>query len=132
MSDTFNPSVIKGDTITFTLSIAGATGAVYDISGSTLSMQVRKSYHPSGLLASYQLYVPAGAPLIPVDGVTGGLAVNLASGMVYVTIGSRYTASFSDYSPSFYDIQLEYPNNAGVITLLRGSIDTLPDVTENP
>ena len=88
MSDTFNPSVIKGDTITFTLGVAGPTGGIYDLSGTTLSMQVRKSYHPSGLLASYQLYVPSGAPLVPVDGVTGGLAVNLLTGMIYVTIGS--------------------------------------------
>jgi hypothetical protein len=50
--------------------------------------------------------------------------------MIYVTIGSDYTKNFSSYTPSFYDMQMEYPNNAGTITLLRGVIDTLPDVTE--
>jgi hypothetical protein len=131
MSDTFNPTAVKGDTITFSMILSGPTGATYDLTGSTLSMQVRKSYHPSGLLTSYELYVPPGAPFIPVDGITGGLAVDITTGLIYVSIGSKYTISFSDYSPSFYDIQMQYPNNGGIVTLLRGSIQTLADVTEN-
>jgi len=131
MSDTFNPTAVKGDTITFSMILKGATGALYNFTGTTLSMQVRKSYHPSGLLTSYQLYVPANAPYTPVDGVTGGLAIDITQGLIYVTIGSRYTLSFSDYAPSFYDIQMQYPNNGGVVTILRGNIETLPDVTQN-
>jgi hypothetical protein len=131
MSDNFNPVVVKGDTLTWVLNVSNPEGNTFDLGGSTLSMQVRKSYHPSGLLVSYVLGVPVGSPVIPVDGVTGGLAASGTGGVIYVTIGSKYTKSFSEYTPSFYDIQLQYPNNAGILTLLRGKIETLPDVTAN-
>jgi hypothetical protein len=131
MADNFDTTVVKGDTVTFALSLTGPTGAKYDPTGATFSMQVRKSYQPSGLLTSYSLYVSQNAQYIPPNGVSGGLAIDIVSGYVYVTIGSAYTAKFSDYSPSFYDIQLDYPNQGGRITILRGSINTLPEVTEN-
>lgn len=129
MPDTFNPTVVKGDTVTWVMQLSGSTGATYDIGGCTLTMQVRKSYHPSGLLTSYSLYVPENGSVIPVDGIVGGLAASATGGVIYVTIGSTYTQHFSAYSSSFYDMQMQYPNQGGVITLLRGSIDTLPDVT---
>lgn len=129
MADTFNPTAVKGDTVSWVMQLAGATGATYDIGGSTLTMQVRKSYHPSGLLASYSLYVAPGSTAIAANGIEGGLAASATGGIVYVTIGSTYTQHFSQYSSSFYDIQMQYPNQGGVVTLLRGSIDTLPDVT---
>lgn len=129
MPDTFNPTAVKGDTVTWVMQMSGSTGATYDIGGCTLSMQVRKSYHPSGLLTSYTLYVEPNSSVVPVDGIIGGLAASATGGIVYVTIGSTYTAQFSQYSSSFYDIQMQYPNQGGVITLLRGSIETLPDVT---
>ena len=131
MSDNFNPVVVKGDTLTWVMNLANAAGNTFDLGGATLSMQVRKSYHPSGLLVSYVLGVPVGSSVIPVDGVTGGLAASATGGLIYVTIGSKYTKSFSEYTPSFYDMQLQYPNNGGVVTLLRGRIETLPDVTTN-
>ena len=131
MSDNFNPVVVKGDTLTWVMNLANAAGTTFDLGGSTLSMQVRKSYHPSGLLVSYVLGVPVGSSVIPVDGVTGGLAASATGGLIYVTIGSAYTKSFSEYSSSFYDMQLQYPNNGGVVTLLRGRIETLPDVTKS-
>jgi hypothetical protein len=130
MLDNFNPTVVKGDTITWAMLLSGPTGATYNLTGATLSMQVRKSYHPSGLLATYYLGITAGTQFTPVDGIVGGLAGSATGGLVYVTIGSTYTANFSPYSSSFYDIQLQYPNQGGVITLLRGRIETLPDVTE--
>jgi len=131
MADTFNTTAIKGDTIIWAMNLSSATGGVYNLSGCTLTMQVRKSYQPSGLLTSYSLYVPQDGIVIPVDGVTGGLAASSTGGIVYITIGSAYTKNFSQYTPSFYDMQLEYPNEGGIVTLLRGSIETLPDVTEN-
>ena len=131
MSIIFNPTAVKGDTINFIMFLTDAVGATYDFTGSTLSMQVRKSYNPSGLLTSYQLYVPENAPYTPVDGITGGFAVNVTQGLIYVTIGSKYTSLFSDYAPSFYDIQLQYPYDGGIVTILRGSITSLPEVTRN-
>jgi hypothetical protein len=129
MSDTFNPTAVKGDTISWVLNLTGPTGGTYDIGGCTFNMQVRKSYHPSGLLVSYVLHVEDGDPVVPANGVEGGLAASATGGILYVTIGSTYSQHFSQYSSSFYDIQMQYPNNGGVITLLRGSIETLPDVT---
>jgi hypothetical protein len=129
MSDNFNPVVVKGDTLTWVMNLANAAGNTFDLGGATVSMQVRKSYHPSGLLVSYVLGVPVGSSAIPFDCVTGGLAASATGGLVYVTIGSAYTKSFSEYSSSFYDMQLQYPNNGGLVTLLRGRIETLPDVT---
>ena len=131
MADNFNPVVVKGDTLTWVMNLSNASGNTFDLGGSTLSMQVRKSYHPSGLLVSYVLGVPVGSSVIPVDGVTGGLAASATGGLIYITIGSEYTKSFSEYTPSFYDMQLQYPNDGGVLTLLRGKIETLPDVTAN-
>jgi hypothetical protein len=113
------------------MNLANASGTTFDLGGATLSMQVRKSYHPSGLLVSYVLGVPVGSSVVPVDGVTGGLAASATGGLIYITIGSKYTKSFSEYTPSFYDMQLQYPNSGGVLTLLRGKIETLPDVTTN-
>jgi hypothetical protein len=131
MSDNFNPVVVKGDTLTWVMNVSSAAGNSFDLGGTTLSMQVRKSYHPSGLLVSYVLGIPAGSSPIPVNGAVGGLAADANAGLIYVTIGSDYTKSFSEYSSSFYDMQLQYPNNGGVITILRGRIETLPDVTAN-
>jgi hypothetical protein len=131
MDDIYNPTAIKGDTITWAMNLKGPTGGIYDIGGCTLSMQVRKSYHPSGLIVSYVYYIEPGSTFTGIDGITGGISATPSQGMVYVTIGSDYTINFSSYTPSFYDMQLEYPNNAGITTLLRGIIDILPDVTEN-
>jgi hypothetical protein len=131
MADSYNPTAVKGDTITWAMNLKGPTGAAYDIAGCTLSMQVRKSYHPSGLIVSYVYYIEPGSTFSGIDGVTGGLSAAPNEGMVFVTIGSVYTINFSSYTPSFYDMQLQYPNNGGIATLLRGVIDTLPDVTEN-
>lgn len=129
MNDTFNPTAVKGDTIIWAFQLNGPTGATYNLSGSTLTMQVRKSYQPSGLLASYSLFVGPTSTVEPVDGVTGGLSASATGGIVYVIIGSTYTAQFSQYTSSFYDIQMQYPNQEGIVTLLRGSIDILPEVT---
>jgi len=131
MADSYNPTAIKGDTITWAMNLKGPTGAAYNITGCTLSMQVRKSYHPSGLIVSYVHYAAPGSTYVGIDGVTGGLSATPTEGMVFVTIGSVYTKNFSSYTPSFYDMQMEYPNDGGIITILRGVIDTLPDVTEN-
>ena len=132
MANNYDLSIVQGDTLRWSMYLTGDGGTAYTLGGATLSMQVRKSYHPSGLLVSYVLGVPVGSSVIPVDGVTGGLAASATGGLVYITIGSQYTKSFSEYTPSFYDMQLQYPNNGGILTLLRGKIETLPDVTTNP
>lgn len=130
MANTFDPTVVKGDTLRWQMALTDSSGVTYSLTGVTLMMQVRKSYYPGPVLASYTLGVTAGSTLYTLDGVTGGLSASATGGICNVCIGSNYTINFPQYSGAFYDIQAIKPNNAGVDTLLRGRINVLPDVTE--
>jgi hypothetical protein len=130
MPNIYNPSVVIGDTLVWAFNITGPTGATYNLSGTTLSMQVRKSYYPGSEIVGYVLGISSGTILTSVDGITGGLAAS-TGGLVYVTVGSNYTQNLSNYVPAFYDIQLQYPNNGGIATILRGTINPISEVTEN-
>lgn len=131
MPDSYNPTIVKGDTVTWAMGICGPTGGAYNLTGVTLTMEIRKSYYPGGEIVKYTKGVTAGTPFVPPDGVTGGIAVTGTAGLIYVTVGSNYTNQFPDYVPVFYDIQMQYPNNGGIVTILRGTINTLLQVTEN-
>lgn len=130
MANTFDPTIVKGDTLRWQMALTDSTGATYDLTGITLMMQVRKSYYPGPLLASYNLYVTAGNTLYTLDGITGGISATATGGYCNICVGSNYTINFPQYSGAFYDIQAIKPNNGGVDTLLRGRINVLPDVTE--
>lgn len=131
MADSYNPTIVKGDTVTWAMGLCGPTGAVYNLTGSTLTMEIRKSYYPGNEIVKYTQAVTSGTSYIVPDGIVGGLAVLGTAGIIYITIGSTYTNKFPDYVPVFYDIQMSYPNNGGIVTLLRGTINTLLQVTEN-
>lgn len=131
MADSYNPTIVKGDTVTWAMGVCGPTGAAYNFSGSTLTMEIRKSYYPGGEIVKYTKAVTSGTPFAPADGITGGLSVLGTAGIIYITIGSNYTNQFPDYVPVFYDLQMQYPNNGGIVTLLRGTINSLLQVTEN-
>lgn len=130
MGDSFNPTIIKGDTLRWQMALQTANGATYDLTGVTLNFQVRKSYSPGALLFSSSLHVTAGSSLYVLDGITGGLSATGTGGVCNVCVGSAYTVNFPPYSGAYYDIQATKPNNSGVDTLLRGKINVLPDVTE--
>ena len=130
MADTFDPTVVKGDTLRWQMALTDSTGATYNLTGATLMMQVRKSYYPGPLLFQATLGVTSGSVLYTLDGITGGISATGTGGLCNICIGSNYTINFSQYTGAFYDIQAIKPSNAGVDTLLRGKINVLPDVTE--
>lgn len=131
MSDNYSPTIVKGDTVTWAMGLCGPTGAIYNLTGTTLTMEIRKSYYPGNEIVKYVQGITDGTQFVPADGVTGGLSVLGTAGIIYITVGSNYTNQFPDYVPVFYDLQLEYPNNGGIVTLLRGTINSLLQVTEN-
>lgn len=129
MAINYDQTVVVGDTLRFTMSVTGPTGATYNLSGCTLSMQVRKSYYPSNTYANYSLYIGGSNTFYQPEGLTGGISATETGGYVAVTVGSNYTKLFPPYNPVFYDLQLQTTNPVGIETLLRGKIDVLPDVT---
>lgn len=130
MQDTYDPTVVQGDSLRWQMAIQDASGNTYQMTGATLTIQVRRSYYPSSLQYQAQIGVTSGSTLVTLDGITGGLSVNPETGLCNVCIGSAYTKSFSPYSGAFYDIQAQKPNSSGIDTLLRGRITVLPNVTE--
>jgi hypothetical protein len=131
MSNNYSPNVIKGDTITWAMGFSGPTGGAYNLSGMTFTMEVRRTYYPGKEILKYVLGVTSGSQFLAVDGITGGLALTGLTGILYITVGSNYTKQFPPYVPVFYDIQMQYPNNGGITTVLRGTLNTILDVTEN-
>lgn len=128
MADSYDPNVIRGDTVRWSMNLKDSAGATYILTGSTLSMQVRSGHYPSNLVASFKLNVTAGTTMAILDGYTGGLAATGTGGVINVCIGSNYTKLFSAYTPMFYDIQ-EQTNSSNTVTLLQGKINTQLDVT---
>lgn len=130
MADSFDPTVIRGDTLRWQMALKDSAGLSYNLTGVTLNFQVRKSYYPGSILFQTFLHVTSGSTLYTLDGITGGLSATGTGGVCNVCIGSAYTKNFPPYSGAFYDIQATKPSSAGVDTLLRGKINVLPDVTE--
>jgi hypothetical protein len=112
--------------------LTGIGGTAYNLAGCTLSMQVRKSYYPSTLISSYSCYIPSGRTLVsPPDGFIGGLTATATGGTIYISVGATYTSLLSSEQTAKYDIQLVNSNdNNNVTTLLRGSIEVIPEVTK--
>jgi hypothetical protein len=102
----------------------------YNLSGCTLSMQLRKGYYPSSLVASYVINVPSGftGATMP-EGIYGGLCASATGGTIYVSIGATYTGQLTPNSTPKYDIQLIEPVGNTVTTILRGTIEVLDEVT---
>ena len=130
MADSFDPTIVKGDTLRWQIALTDNAGATINLTGVTLTVQVRKSYYPGPSLFSSSLNVTAGSQLYTLDGITGGLSATGTGGIVNVCVGSNYTANFSEYSGAFYDLQGQLSNNGGIITYLRGKINVLPEVTK--
>jgi len=129
MADTYDITAVKGDTIRFAFFFTNTAGAIYNLTGCTLSMDIRQGYYPANLIASYSLYVAAGAPLGTLYGLTGGIAATATGGTVYIAIGSTYTINLSDTRQGKYDLQLKGATTQDITTLLRGTLYILPDVT---
>jgi hypothetical protein len=129
MADSYDPTLVAGDTLRWTMAVSGVTGASYNFTGCTLNMQIRKGYYPGKTYLNYTLYVSGSNTFYIPEGFTGGLSTTATGGMVAVTIGSNYTKNFVPYTPVFYDMQVQTSNPQGYETFLRGSITVLPEVT---
>lgn len=129
MANSYDVSVIRGDTLRWSLSLKDGSGATYNLTGSTLAMQVRQGHYPAKLLASYTLGVTAGSVAYAMEGITGGLSATGTQGSVAVCVGSNYTKNFPIYTEIFYDLQQQKPSTNDIVTLLQGKIDVSPDVT---
>lgn len=127
MSDTFDPTIIQGDTLRFQLALTDSNGITYDLTGSTLSIEVRKSYAPNGTLVfSASVYPTAGSTLYTPDGISGGISATATGGYVNVAVGSTYSKDFPPYTGVFYGVKVEKPASAGIVTLVRGRVEVLP------
>jgi hypothetical protein len=132
MASNYDLSIVQGDTLRWSMYLTGDGGTAYNLGGATLSMQVRKGYYPSSLLASYSSYIsPAGNSDINYpEGYIGGLSASATGGTIYISIGATYTGLLSSDSTSKYDIQVVHPNTNMVLTILRGAITGIPEVTK--
>ena len=131
MADSYDPTVIRGDTLRWTMTLLDSSGATYALAGSTLAMQVRSGFFPSKLVASYELGVTSGSQISALDGITGGISANATTGLISVCIGSNYTEKFPPYTNVFYDIEQQISSSKNTTTLLRGRINTVLDVTRD-
>ena len=132
MASNYDLSIVQGDTLRWSMYLTGDGGTAYNLGGATLSMQVRKGYYPSALLVSYSSYIsPAGNSNINYpEGYVGGLSASATGGTIYISIGATYTGLLSTDTTSKYDIQVIHPNTNMVLTILRGAITGIPEVTK--
>lgn len=127
MENFYDPNLVLGDTLRWSMSLKNSDGNSYDLIGSTLSMQIRAGYYPSTVLVSYTIGVTSGTTISTPEGFTGGLAA-ATGGSINICVGSNYTKNFPPYTQIFYDIE-QITSASDTITLLRGKINTLLDVT---
>jgi hypothetical protein len=130
MADTYDPTVIRGDTLRWAMRMQDSAGITLDLTNSTLNMQVRSSDYPATLYASYSLSVTSGTNYFVPDGVIGGISATGTGGIALICIGSTYTQKLPPYTPAFYEIQQITTDVNDTKTLLRGKINVTPDVTK--
>lgn len=132
MASNYDLSIVQGDTLRWSMYLTGDGGTAYNLSGATLSMQVRRGYYPSTLLASYSSYILPGGNINSTypEGFVGGLSGSATGGTIYISVGATYTSLLSSDSTSKYDIQIIHPTTNMVLTILRGAITGIPEVTK--
>lgn len=130
MASNYDVSIVQGDTLRWSMYLTGPGGTAYNLSGSTLSLSVRKGYYPSNLVTSYEINVPQGLTAIRApEGILGGITASATGGTIYIAIGATYTAKLPSEQVAKYDLQLLSSGDYNVITLLRGNIEVIPEVT---
>ena len=130
MASNYDVSIVQGDTLRWSMYLTGPGGTAYNLSGSTLSLSVRKGYYPSNLVTSYEINVPQGlTAIVAPEGIFGGITASATGGTIYIAIGATYTAKLPSEQVAKYDLQLLSSGDYNVITLLRGNIEVIPEVT---
>lgn len=130
MADTYDPTVVRGDTLRWAMRMINSAGITLDLTDTTLNLQVRSSDYPAKLYASYSLSVTAGTQYSVPDGIEGGISATGTGGIALICIGSTYTQYLPPYTPAFYEIQQITTDVNDTKTLLRGKINVTPDVTK--
>lgn len=130
MTETYDVILVKGDTARWSSFFAGITsGNTFAFGGCTLTMQVRSGYETETLLASYTKYVETNDVLSYPAGFTGGISA-ATGGTVYLCIGSSQSSAFTTDRICKYDLKVYQPTLKDTLTLLRGNIQVLPNVTD--
>lgn len=129
MVEPYDLNAIVGDTLRWSVSFTNSSGNSYNLTGATLSLQVRSGFYPSKLIASYTLGVTAGSTLSSPSGIIGGISTTPSGGVANLCVGSTYTSQFPVYTNVFYDLQASGIVNNDTVTLARGAIKPTPNVT---
>ena len=129
MVEPYDLNVIIGDTLRWSASFKNSAGNSYNLTGATLSLQIRNGYAPSKIFASYTFGVTSGSALNQANGVLGGISTTATGGVANICIGSTYTSQFPPYTNVFYDLQASNVSNGDTITLALGAIKPTPNVT---
>jgi hypothetical protein len=129
MVEPYDLNAIIGDTLRWNASFTNSAGNSYNLTGSTLSLQVRNGYYPSKIFVTYTFGVTSGSTLSQANGIVGGISTTASGGVANICIGSTYTNQFPPYTNVFYDLQASNASNGDTITLARGAIKPIPNVT---
>lgn len=129
MAENYDVILVKGDTARWSRFFAGiTTGNTFDFRGCTLNMSVRSGYYSETLLAFYEKYVGQSDVVAYPEGFTGGISA-ATGGTVYLCIGSSQSANFTPDRMCKYDLKVKHPTLKDTLTLLRGNVQVLPNVT---
>jgi hypothetical protein len=104
-----NLYIEQGTTFSTTITVDDVYGSVYDLSGSTVRGQIRKSYYSTNPTAQFQT------------------SIAISTGLISLTLAANVT---SNIAPGRYVYDATLTNSANVVTrILEGIVDVSPSVT---
>jgi len=122
--------VVKGDTARWSSFIYDeTTGSTFNFTDCNIYMQVRNGYYQSPLVADYSVAGVTYSGVANINGVTGGISVS-SSGLLSMCIGSSQSNELSLNRVCKYDVRVHNKNTDDYITILKGNIQVLPEITD--
>lgn len=122
--------VVKGDTARWSSFIYDeTTGSTFNFTDCNIYMQVRNGYYPSPLVADYSVAISQYSTLSLPNGLTGGISAS-TGGTLYLCIGSSQSNQLSVERECKYDVRVHDQNTDDYITVLKGNIKVLPEITD--
>jgi len=128
MAYNYDINFIKGDTIRWAQFFRNSNGSTFNFTGSTLYMSVRTSYSSGNTVISYVKYISGSCSPSAPKGYTGGIA-GYSGGTLFICIGSTYTVNMKTERTGTYEIKVKTPSLNNTITLLKGNIYPLQNVS---
>lgn len=123
-------TVVKGDTARWSSFIYDETsGSTFNFSYCDVYMQVRNGYYPSNLIADYSVSGATYSRVSAPNGLTGGISVS-SGGTMYLCIGSSQSNKLSLDRACKYDVRAYNRSTDDYITILKGNIQVLPEITD--